>query len=551
MNHRPSRFGQTGGIRPISRRLFLAGTAAVVVGACSDDAEKTGTTGDNSATTERRDPTTTEPEPEPATTSTLAPLDLPGDPFTLGVASGDPDATSVVLWTRLAPNPLEGGGMPDADVPVEWEVSATAEFSPIEASGVVIASAAEGHSVHAVVELGEGDWHYRFRVSQYTSPVGITRPSPATGTTPGEVRFAAASCQNYSQGYYAAHRDLAEQKPDFVLWLGDYIYESAGEDGADANDRVHLGPEPTTIVEYRNRYALYKSDPQLKAAHAACPWFALWDDHEVENNYAGLTPQDPADAAGFAARRAIAYQAWWEHQPTRLAAPEGSEYRIYREAAWGELLTLALLDGRQYRSDQACGEVARSLDPACPETTDPARTMLGAEQEQWLYDTLDASTAVWNVLGNQVVMADATFNGAVLNYDQWDGYPVERERILQHLAAAAVPNVVVITGDIHLAAVAQLSAAANGVRTPVGVEFVTTSISSDGHLGDELTDLLKSFPAFVDAELLHRGYSLHKVTPEKWTAEYRIVADVDDPDSEVTTLSTYVVMEGSNTVAIA
>jgi alkaline phosphatase D len=538
-------------MRPISRRLFLAGTAAVVVGSCSDDSEKTETTGNSSPVTEQADATTTEPTAEPATTSTLAPVDLHDDPFTLGVASGDPDATSVVLWTRLAPNPLEGGGMPEDEVPVEWEVSASADFSSIEASGVSIASAAYGHSLHTVVELGEGDWYYRFRVSQYTSPVGVTHTSPAADTAPAEVRFAAASCQNYSHGYYAAHRDIAEQRPDFVLWLGDYIYESAGEDD-DADDaRVHVGPEPTTIVEYRNRYALYKSDPHLKTSHATCPWFVVWDDHEVENNYAGLTPQNPADAADFANRRAVAYQAWWEHQPTRLDPPEGSEFRIYREAAWGGLLTLALLDGRQYRSDQACGDVTMSLDPACPETTDPSRTMLGEEQEQWLYDTLDASTAVWNMIGNQVVMADATFNGAVLNYDQWDGYPVERERILQHLAAATVPNVVVITGDIHLAAVAQLSAAGNGARTPVGVEFITTSISSDGLVGDELTDVLKSFPELVDAELLHRGYSLHTVTPESWTAEYRIVADVDDPDSAVTTLSTYLVMEGSNTVAIA
>lgn len=524
-------------MRPISRRLFLVGAAAVVVAACSSD--------------ERSAPTTVGGEQLPATTTTLAPVDLPVDPFTLGVASGDPDASSVVLWTRLAPDPLNGGGMPDADVPVTWEVSAQPSFATIEASGTEVAAAANGHTVHAVVPLAPGTWYYRFRVSQYTSPVGTTRVAPAAGTTPDQVRFAAASCQDYADGYYAAHRDIAEHRPDFVLWLGDYIYEEAGPEGADPNARVHVGPEPTTLVEYRNRYARYKTDPQLRAAHAACPWFVMWDDHEVENNYAGLTPENPADAAGFPERRAAAYRAWWEHQPTRLPPPPASgEYRVYRSAQWGTLLSLALLDGRQYRSDQACGDVALRLDPPCPETTDPTRTMLGDAQEQWLYDTLDSSTAVWNVVGNQVVFADATFNGAVLNYDQWDGYPVQRQRILQHLADARVPNVVVVTGDIHLAAVAQLRAGDRGTGTPVGVEFVTTSISSKGLIGNELTDVLKAFPDLVDAELAHRGYVLHTVTPQQWTAEYRIVADVGDPDSEVTTLHSYVVQAGSNTVAV-
>ncbi len=314
--------------------------------------------------------------------------------------------------------------------------------------------------------------------------------------------------------------------------------------------RVHLGPEPTTVEEYRNRYGRYKSDPHLQAAHSACPWFVIWDDHEVENNYAGLTPQDPADAATFADRRFAAYQVWWEHQPVRLDPPVagGGEYRIYRDMHWGGLIDLSLLDGRQYRSDQACGDVTLSLDPPCPETTDPTRTMLGDEQESWLYDTLGASTATWNVIGNQVVFADATLNGAVLNYDQWDGYPVQRERILQHLADNSVPNVVVLTGDIHLAAVAQLRAGDRATGTPVGAEFITTSISSDGLISDQFTDVLKSYPHLVDAELTHRGYAMHTVTPDRWLAEYRIVADVSRDDSEVTTLGTYAVDVGTNIV---
>ncbi|MGB8858330.1 MAG: alkaline phosphatase D family protein [Ilumatobacteraceae bacterium] len=541
----------------ISRRVFLAGAAAVVIAACSDDSANAPGPTDGTATppaTDAAADTTTvaPPTTEAATTSTVPEVTLAGDPFTLGVASGDPDTKSVVLWTRLAPEPLTGGGMPADDVAVRWEVSATEDFAEIASSGTEVATAAHGHSVHAIASLEPGDWFFRFRVGEYTSPIGTTRPSPEGAI--GEARFAVGSCQNYADGYYAAHRDIAEQQPDFLVWLGDYIYEGEGLP-FDPNiaERAHIGEEPTTLDGYRLRYAQYKTDANLQAAHAVCPWFVIWDDHEVENNYADLTPQDAVDAPGFQERRFAAYQAWWEHQPVRLDPPAGAdqEYRIYREVTWGSLIDLALLDGRQYRSDQACGDATLNLDPACPETTDPARTMLGDEQEQWLLDTLAASTATWNVIGNQVILADATFNGAVLNYDQWDGYPAERARLLQAFADNAIPNLVVITGDIHLAAVAQLRAGDRATGTAVGVEFITTSISSDGLIGDELTDVLKSFPALVDAELAHRGYSLHTVTPERWTAEYRIVTDVDDPDSEVTTFGTYVVETGTNTVAKA
>ncbi len=533
----------------VSRRVFLAGGVSVLVGACANGRTAAPTTTIANTTTAPSSSTTS--TAATTTTSTLPPVELASDPFTLGVASGDPDPSSVVLWTRLAIDPLHGGGMPADDIAVEWQTSSSESFATVAASGTAMATAANGHSVHAVVPLEQGTWYYRFLVGSFTSPTGTTRPAPPADAAVATAKFAAASCQNYSDGEYAAHRDIAEQHPDFVLWLGDYIYEEAGSpaDG-DTSARVHLGPEPTTVEEYRNRYARYKTDPHLQAAHAVCPWFVIWDDHEVENNYAGLVPQDQGDAATFATRRFAAYRAWWEHQPVRLDPPVAvdQEYRIYRDVHWGGLINLALLDGRQYRSDQACGDVTLNLEPACPETTDPTRTMLGDAQEQWLYDILGSSTAVWKVIGNQVVFADSTFNSAVLNYDQWDGYPVQRKRILDYLGSAAVGNVVVVTGDIHLAAVAQLRAGGRGTGTPVGVEFVTTSISSAGLIGSELTDVLKTFPDLVDAELAHRGYSLHTVTPQRWSADYRFVADVSRADSEVSTFSSYVVEAGSNTV---
>lgn len=545
-------------MHPISRRAFLAAGAVVVLAACSDTSEgKTSdpdtsppdTAAPTSSTSTTSEPTTT--SSTSTTTSTLPPIELSGDPFSLGVASGDPDASSVVLWTRLAPDPLNGGGMPDQDVDVTWEISDSATFDTVLTSGVETATSARGHSIHAVVAVDQGTWYYRFRVGQYISPVGTTRSAPAAGAGVPETLFAVANCQNYADGQYAAHRDLAEHEPHFVVFLGDYIYEDPGPAGGDPSARVHLGPEPTTLDDYRNRYARYKTDAHLQTAHAGCPWFVIWDDHEVENNYAGLTPQVPADAPSFPARRFAAYQAWWEHQPVRLDPPSGAdqEYRIYREMHWGDLIDLTLLDGRQYRTDQACGDAVLSLDPPCAEVLDPARTMLGGDQETWLYDMLDASTATWNVIGNQVVFADATLNGAVLNYDQWDGYQAQRERILQHLADNEVSNVVVLTGDIHLAAVAQLRAGDRALGKPVGAEFITTSISSSGSINDAFTDVLKSYPHLVDAELTHRGYSLHTVTPERWTAEYRMVAEVSSADSVVTTLGTYVVEAGMNIVS--
>ncbi len=441
--------------------------------------------------------------------------------------------------------------MPDDDIDVTWEISDSTTFDTVSASGVETATGARGHSIHAVAAVGQGTWYYRFRAGQYISPVGTTRGAPADGVA--ETMFAVANCQNYADGQYAAHRDLAEHEPDFVVFLGDYIYEDPGRPGDDPIGQVHLGPEPTTLEDYRNRYARYKTDVHLQGAHAVCPWFVIWDDHEVENNYAGITPQNPADAPGFPERRFAAYQAWWEHQPVRLDPPiaAGQEYRIYREMQWGELIDLSLLDGRQYRTDQACGDATLSLAPPCAEVLDPARTMLGDDQEAWLYDTLGASTATWNVIGNQVILADATLNGAVLNYDQWDGYPGQRERILQHLADNDVPNVIVLTGDIHLAAIAQLRAGDRAVGTPVGAEFITTSISSAGSISDQFTDVLKAYPHLIDAELTHRGYVLHTVTRDRWTAEYRMVADVSRADSEVTTLGTYVVEAGTNIVARA
>jgi alkaline phosphatase D len=542
-------------VQPISRRRFLATSAIVIVStatACSGDSGSGAVTSAPEPTEPPAPDTTAAPPTTSAPTTTTPPVDLPDDPFTLGVASGDASVGSVVLWTRLAPDPLAGGGMPADAIEVTWEVARDEAFGDIVATGTELARPEHGHSLHVRAELDPGWWFYRFRVGGYTSPVGRTQRAPSMTAEPEAVRFASANCQNYQNGYYTAHRDIADQQPDFVVWLGDYIYEGASRP-VDGNDvvRSHDGTdEVRTLEQYRNRYARYRSDTNLQAAHAACPWYVIWDDHEVENNYAGLVPERPEDAEGFAERRQAAYQAWWEHMPVDLPAPDGSaEFRIYRGFRWGSLLDLALLDGRQYRTDQACGDTTLNVEPACAETFDEDRTMLGSEQEAWLLDTLGGEApAVWNVIGNQTVFGDLMLGEAVLNYDQWDGYPLQRNRILEQLSARDVSNLVVLTGDIHFAGTGNLRVGERGTGTPIGVEFVATSISSGGLVNPAVTEVLVAFPDIVDVELEHRGYILHTVTPEQWRADYRMVETVKTEDAPLYTHAVYVVDVGTNTV---
>ena len=523
---------------PISRRMFFALSASVVVVACSKNESSTEPAPDSSAASTSVAPTTS---PVPQT-------DLTSDPFTLGVASGDPTDQSVILWTRLAVDSLNGGGMPAQDIEVLWEVSSTDTFDDIVSSGLATAEERFGHAVHIDVPLstGESIVFYRFRIGDYVSPIGKTRlSSPSGSTTP--IKVAAVSCQNYTDGFYNAYADLVEQSPDLVTFLGDYIYES-GVGTLDATTvRLHNSDEIKDLVAYRNRYALYRSDPLLQAAHAVCPWVITWDDHEVENNYANLTPQDSADAEGHAARRAAAYQAWWEHMPVRLSPPTDESLTIYRQFSWGDLLNLLVVDGRQYRDDQACGDAVLSTQPACDEALDPARTMLGAEQEKWFSENINDTTKVWNVMANQTVMTDIRLGAAVLNYDQWDGYAPDRNRILSDVVDQGVENFVVLTGDIHLAGVGQLTIDSNPT-TAMGAEFVSTSISSSGNVSTDTEGLLIALPNIIDAETSHRGYTLHTVTANDWTAEYRIVDNNLVEGSTTSVWKTFKVTAGSPAV---
>jgi alkaline phosphatase D len=471
------------------------------------------------------------------------PPNLPTGLFTLGVASGDPLPDSVVLWTRLAPAPLAGGGMPAVDVPVRWQVAKDEAFHHVLQEGTATASRLLGHSVHVDVRgLRPNNWyHYRFLVGGEASPVGRTRTAPPAGaTTP--LRFLFASCQNWQSGYWPAWAHAPADDPDLVVHLGDYIYEG----GASASGvRQHNSPEIRTLDDYRNRYGLYKGDPALQAAHAACPWVVTWDDHEVENNYAALTPENPAEAAAFAARRAVAYQAWWEHHPVRLPPADGSSLRIYRSVDWGRLARFHVLDTRQYRDDQACS-TASDLGQDCPDRTLPGRTLLGPSQEAWLGGSLMTSDATWDVLANQVVFTSMPLAGTIFNFDQWDGYAASRTRVLNQFAAAGTANPIVITGDIHAAGVADIVDEGAGAPA-VGTEFVGTSISStfDPALADVAEQLIRELPHVQYANVRQRGYVRCDLDDVQFVARFQMAENVLSPTAPVTTAVTWTVTAGT------
>jgi alkaline phosphatase D len=363
-------------------------------------------------------------------------------PFTLGVASGDPTPDSIVLWTRLAPKPLEGGGLPQEVFGVRYEVAADEDFTRIVRRGAVEALPEEAHTVHAEIGGLEPDtWYwYRFKWgARQESRIGRTRTAPPVGSMPSSLRFAYASCQNYAHGYYTAYADLAQQDVDLVVHLGDYIYEGPGTD-REENVRSHAPQaELMSLDDYRTRHAQYRTDSNLQDAHANSAWLMTWDDHEFKNNYANLAINPQAPLEEVAARRAAAYLAYWEHAPlSRSRKPLGHDMNLYRRVHWGRLATFHVIDTRQYRDDQIdqCTLADRKPENGlyCPGQVDPNRTILGAEQRDWLLQGLiEAPREGWNVLANQVGFAPQDDVAGIRKrffVDPWDGYVIDRQRIL-------------------------------------------------------------------------------------------------------------------------
>lgn len=473
------------------------------------------------------------------------------NPFSLGVASGYPQPDSVVLWTRLAPDPLNGGGMPEAPVAVRWEIAADARFSKIVDHGEAIATPQFAHALHVSARgLEPSRWYwYRFIAGDAVSATGRTRTALAADDARGKLAFAIASCQHYEHGQYAAYRDMAQQSLDFVIHAGDYIYEGSWGRG---KVREHHNPEPYTLADYRNRYAQYKLDPHLQAAHAACPWLLTWDDHEVDNDYARDRSQDMDPVDAFLARRAAAYQAYYEHLPLPPGTYAGGpDMKIYGTHAMGSLARIQLLDMRQYRDYHVCPRQNRKAGGnqvnvlECPERTQPGRSMLGATQEQWLENALTQSTARWNIIAQTTLMGQADRGPAeerIVYTDGWDGYPAAREKLLRFIAGHKIRNPVVIGGDVHFSMAGDLRVDFDNERSPViASEFVGTSISSYGPGRARIDALLAKNPHVKFANGARRGYAKFEVTPQRWETSFRAVVDAADAQSRVFDLAQYVV----------
>lgn len=468
------------------------------------------------------------------------------DPFTLGIASGCPRPDRLVLWTRLAPQPLEGGGMPERPVEVEWELAEDERFQRIAARGTFIAVPEDAHSVHAEPAglAPSRPYWYRFRAAGAESPVGRTRTAPAEGAAIDRFRFAFASCQMYEHGYFAAYRHLAAQDLDLVVHLGDYIYEMSW---GRRHVRRHQGAIPTELWEFRDRWALYKSDADLRAAHETCPWVAIWDDHEVANDHGSDRSPRTSDPAQFLRIREAAYKAYWEHMPVPMAwRPKGPDMRIYERYRFGDMLDLSLLDDRQYRSYPPCG--GKEPVPGCSERTAAERTMLGQAQERWLDEGLAAARGRWTVIAQQTLMAELdrkAGEGKHFWADGWDGYPAARSRLLSSVAAHRPSNPVVISGDVHAFWVADLKQDFADPASPtLASEIVGTSITSQGPNENTIRTGLAENPHIRYARGDKRGYVAMTLTREAARADLMGVDDVTDEKSAVQPVASFVIENG-------
>ncbi|MGW3345370.1 alkaline phosphatase D family protein [Nonomuraea rubra] len=493
-----------------------------------------------------------DPDPAAESAQSLASRGLTTDPFTLGVACGDPDSEGFVIWTRLAQQPMaeDGlGGMPQRPFPVQWQIYADERARRVVRTGVSVAAPEWGHSVHVEVQglSSDREYWYRFRVGPYVSQLGRARTAPHPLSYGGGLAMAFVSCAQYEHGYFTSYRRLAEENPDLILHLGDYQYEYTRNTYTipGGNIRHHEGPETETLANYRQRHAQYKADPDLQAAHAAAPWLVVWDDHELDNNWADEVPERPEiPQPNFLTRREAAFRAYYENMPLRRGSiPRGIDMQLYRRIRWGRMATFHMLDTRQYRDDQGCGDGYRD----CPASVDPARSITGAAQEEWLLHGFRHSRAQWDVLGQQVFFAQRDNNAGpvkVTSQDAWDGYVASRRRITQGWIDAKVRNPVVLTGDVHAHWASDLKLDYDDPTGPtVGSELVATSISTGGNGAD--SDPAQHPFLAINPHLKfynnQRGYVLTKIEREQMTADFKVVPQVQTPGSEVYTRATYVI----------
>lgn len=516
------------------RRLIVGAAALAALAACGDDGGSRRSSSTGSTTTSA---------PSLGPTTTVHTARLAGDPFGLGVASGDPLADSVILWTRLAPTPLSEGdrsGMPADPVDVIWEVAADEGFRSVVAQGVATASPDEGHSLHvdaSGLDPATSYW-YRFTVGEFTSEVGRTRTLPAPGEVPERFALAVANCQWIDSGRYAAYRHMLDEDLDLVLHLGDYIYEYPGE-------RALPNRMPETVDDYRLRYASYRSDDDLRAAHARFPFVCTWDDHEVRNNYMGDTlPDTTVSEDQVRELKAAAYRGWWENLPTRMPAPDGSDLPIHQTLEVGDLARLYVLDQRQDSDLPPCREEPTAVEDYgdCSGRTEEDRTRLGADQEDWFTSSTADSGALWNIVGNPVVLAGidagAADGSSAFYLDTWDGFPDARLRLISSLAGTSNP--VVLTGDYHAGMVLDVH------ETPFDPdsEVVCTELMAPPISSVLFSQDVSARTPQLRQQINEHGYLAVEVTPEALTARFQVLDDVGRADSGISTAATWVVDAG-------
>jgi alkaline phosphatase D len=479
---------------------------------------------------------------------------LGGYPFASGVASGDPGPDRVVLWTRLALDALGETPLPSRRLPVAWQVADDEGMRRVRRSGLTFSDPARDHAIHLDLDgLQPGrEYWYRFYAGGEASPVGRTRTAPAFGRGPQSLRFCFVSCSQFEHGYFTAYRRVIEDDPAFVVHVGDYIYEY-GTDvyvAPGGNVRHHIGGEIVTLADYRRRYGQYHTDPDLLEARRLFPFITTPDDHEVENNYATSTSEadnEPdQDPAVFLQRRTAAYRAYAEWMPLRDAQvrPDGS-LRLFRELPMGDLCDVIVGDTRQFRSDQPCNDVFRS---SCPGMTDPAQTLPGLPQEAWIVDRFKHSRSRWNLLAQQVQMAQEDFvegPGEGYNPDSWDGYKESRRRVLAGIARAKARNPVVLTGDVHQHYAADLSADFADPAAPViASEFVGTSITSGGDGNDTVQSAALRENPWIKYNANRRGYVRIDMDRRRLRADMQILPYVTQPGAPVATGASFVIEDG-------
>ena len=469
--------------------------------------------------------------------------------------AGDPTPSSITLWTRVGDVEQSGS--------ISLEISRDPGFSNVIASRRLTAGVERDHTVHARVDglAPHEQYWYRFSTARTDSSVGRFRTAlPADSQDP--VRFAFFSCQDYTFGYYNAHALIADEDVDFVVNLGDYIYAEAYHRAGSRSGGVRTDPvgEAATLEEYRRKYRVYRSDGALRAMHANHAMISTWDDHEVQDDYAGAAGALgglPAKREYSVARQRAAYRAFFEHMPTLPVKSRGT--RIFRSSRFGANVELLLLDERQYRQNQPCGE--RLLAEACPELTAP-RQFLGAGQKRFLKRRLTESRARWKVVANEVMIMNAIFPGdRYIGLDSWQGYVQDRSEILRHIAGQAIEGVVFVTGDIHTFVVGEVRDRPDGAA--VAAEFVAGSVTSQG-LGEGIGDVLPNADPFnpqtppeiinllrtknpwvtaVDTD--HHGYGIVSATQDELVCTLRRLATVKRRSRETLADITYRVTPGA------